>query len=60
MTPAESKINELLARIQVRSELIGQLRTMNDSDKTRIRLIEESEGRKAKGMYDDNKSHARV
>lgn len=49
MTPAESKINELLARIQVRSELIGQLRTMNDSDKTRIRLIEESEGRKAKG-----------
>ena len=41
MTPQESKINELLARIQVRSELIGYLRTMNDSDQTRIKLIEE-------------------
>jgi len=49
MTPQEQKINELLARIQVRAELIGQLRTMNESDQTRIRLIEESEGRKPKG-----------
>ena len=37
----EQKINELLARIQVRSEVIGYLRTANESDKTRIRLIEE-------------------
>ena len=45
MTTQYSKINELLARIQVRSELIGYLRTMNDSDQTRIRLIEEGERR---------------
>ncbi len=41
MTPQESKINELLSRIQDRIYKIRELQVMNASDQTRIRLIEE-------------------
>jgi hypothetical protein len=41
MTPQESKINELLSRIQDRLYKIRELQVLNLSDQTRIRLIEE-------------------
>lgn len=43
------EINKLLAMIQVRSEMIGYLRTDNHRDLERIKLIE------GKGGKDENK-----